>query len=623
MPREPIVIQGAATRWRHCLRRSRSTVQRLGLVPENQHARQPEPEEQEDQDSEEQWGIVRVHVVGKQHVPAYHRVIKLAREDDVHAPLERAQVLHPPQELGHLGKLYEEARKQDLRHEEDGRQLLHRLHVRDGAACHQRHGGRRDADEEDGDEVEDELALQGEHRVANGHGDGGREEDQGDLNNALADEVRDDAVHPARVLAKEHGPLGGERQQRGLRGAEHPADADHRDAAHVRLQAVVGEALVADLPEHDAEEEAEEDRGAEAGPEGGLVADDVAQLALGEQDELRAEALAPGRPGQLQGRGRLRHAPGRGLPVPVLGDQGHAILVQLLEEVHDEVSGVVVLRALVAELGEVLADAGGGSLVDDLAAGEEDGAVEELEDLRARLVDGAHDRLVQLRQLLQQGDDVVGRGGIQAARRLVKEGDLGVRDQLGADGGALLLAAGDALDQRVAHHGVRALRQAEGVQHVRQQGLHLLGADVRQAQLCRKLQDLARRGGREERVLLHHVAEEVRLLVRLDHIAVDRDLAADARLAPGADAAGQDVHEARLAGARRAQDARELAGLQVAGDAVQDSLAGASSLCSPGVSGEAEVGPGQRRGLLRRVMEGEDLRLLRCLGRRGVNHGWD
>mmetsp|Transcript_74586 Transcript_74586/g.192464 ORF Transcript_74586/g.192464 Transcript_74586/m.192464 type:complete len:243 (+) Transcript_74586:1179-1907(+) len=240
------------------------------------------------------------------------------------------------------------------------------------------------------------------------------------------------------------------------------------------------------------------------------------------------------------------------------------------------------------ELGEVIADAGRRALVDHLAARQENGAVEEREDLGARLVDRAHDRLVQIRQLLQQADHGVGRGGVQTACGLVQERDLGVGHELGADGRALLLAAGDALDELVAHHGVGALGQTQRLEHVRQQLRQLRVVDVVEAQPGGELHDLARRGGREEGVLLHHVAEQVRVLVRLDRVAIQGHAASHLRAAARCHAAGQDVHEGRLPGAGRTQDARELAGPQVAGDPAEDGL-----LARLRAHGVGQVGPGQ------------------------------
>mmetsp|Transcript_136031 Transcript_136031/g.435092 ORF Transcript_136031/g.435092 Transcript_136031/m.435092 type:complete len:283 (-) Transcript_136031:8-856(-) len=208
-------------------------------------------------------------------------------------------------------------------------------------------------------------------------------------------------------------------------------------------------------------------------------------------------------------------------------------------------------------------------------------------------------------ELLQDGDHVVRCTCVEPARRLVEEGDLGVRDELRADGGALALAAGDALDQLVAHHGVRALDQTQRQQQVLDELIPGGARGGAQPQTGGEVEDLARRHGAQEGVVLHDVTKQLLHPRRVDDFAVDLHLARDlsAVLAPLPHTAGEQIQQAGLAGAGGSQDASELPWQQLPGHALQDLLA-------PRLLGsdrEAQALPAQVRGLLVAVDEGEDL----------------
>lgn len=71
------------------------------------------------------------------------------------------------------------------------------------------------------------------------------------------------------------------------------------------------------------------------------------------------------------------------------------------DEVREELGGVVVGRAGVAEGLKVRQRGGGGAGEDGGASGEQQEVVEELKDAGARLVDGRHDGVAVRRELLE------------------------------------------------------------------------------------------------------------------------------------------------------------------------------------------------------------------------------
>mmetsp|Transcript_27792 Transcript_27792/g.44568 ORF Transcript_27792/g.44568 Transcript_27792/m.44568 type:complete len:452 (-) Transcript_27792:54-1409(-) len=406
------------------------------------------------------------------------------------------------------------------------------------------------------------------------------------------------------MLAEENWSLRRKGQQSGLSAGEHGVDTDHSHGTHVRLQAVVI-ILLPHLPENEAEDEVEENAQTESSSQRCFISERVSDLAACERLELDGEAFAWHFWWQFHAfsndlAGRLWR--------PV-GQLGKLLLIRSLNQEHDKVGWVVVSREGKGQRVEVGSDAGGRALVDNLALGKEDRRVEELKNLGAGLVDGAHHGLVGLGQLLQHATHVVGSRRVQTTCWLIQKGDRWVGDQLGANGGALLLAAGQALDHVVACKSVRALRQTQGLDHVVDQALHLLVVHPTQTKLSGEGQDLLRSLGRIQRVVLHHVAEDVLVLRGLDGDRVQGDLPiyccreAPARTHP----AGEEIQERRLPRARRAQDAGELSGLQATRDSFKDLLAPALRL-----HGVVHARPGQMRWIPVLVDVLEDC-WLRCL----------
>ena len=128
------------------------------------------------------------------------------------------------------------------------------------------------------------------------------------------------------------------------------------------------------------------------------------------------------------------------------------------DEVDQELGGVGLRRALVAEARKILECAVGGSVVDHAAARrEQQRVVEVAPDRRARLVerrDGGD--LALARERADQADDALGLVGVEAGGRLVGEERLRLAQQLLAHRQPPALAARDAAvravaDARVAH----------------------------------------------------------------------------------------------------------------------------------------------------------------------------
>mmetsp|Transcript_75172 Transcript_75172/g.218264 ORF Transcript_75172/g.218264 Transcript_75172/m.218264 type:complete len:368 (+) Transcript_75172:84-1187(+) len=330
---------------------------------------------------------------------------------------------------------------------------------------------------------------------------------------------------------------------------------------------------VADLEEDEGVDEREEDRRTEAREERALVAQNVLRLPGRELQSLHAEALTLGHRRHLDVVGDLRQ--GALLRTcPAVHNPADLRLVVRLNGEDDEVGRVVVRGAIHLQVREVAANLTRGAMIGHLAADQKDRLVKELEDLGARLVDRAEYRAVHVGELLQQADDIEGGACVQAARRLVEKRDLRIRDQLRAHGRALALAAGDAFDKLVPHHGVGASCETHGPEKVRDQALFAMPGGVAETEVRGELQDLPRRHGAEERVVLHDVAEELLVLGGLDRFPVHLYLARNLGLRPAtlAHAPGEDVEQARLPGPRWAQDAGQLARAQVASHALEDLL---------------------------------------------------
>ena len=205
---------------------------------------------------------------------------------------------------------------------------------------------------------------------------------------------------------------------------------------------------------------------------------------------------------------------------------------------------------------------GAAELPDDQAVGEEEDAVGDRG--RAGLVRDHDERLpVVGHRVLEQLEDLAARLRVEVAGRLVGEHDGRLRDERARDGDALLLAAGE-LGGAVAAAVVQAdlvragrrrspCRASRPAMRERQEHV-LVGGQHRQQ--VEELED-------EADVL----AAQLRDLVVLqlpEARAGDRDVARR-----GAVERGEDVHQGRLAGARRAHDRGQLALRDVQVDAAE------------------------------------------------------
>jgi hypothetical protein len=162
----------------------------------------------------------------------------------------------------------------------------------------------------------------------------------------------------------------------------------------------------------------------------------------------------------------------------------------------------------------------------------------------------------------QQPEDLLGGLGVQVAGRLVGEHDRGTVDQRSGDGHALLLAAGE-LGRAVRE----AVTQADGGD----QRVEPLAVDLAAGQRERQQDVLL---GGEDRYEVEGLEDEAETIAaqpgaalvveRGDLLAVDDD-----RARGRAVEAGEQVHQRRLARARRTHDRRELPGGEAHGDAAQ------------------------------------------------------
>lgn len=155
----------------------------------------------------------------------------------------------------------------------------------------------------------------------------------------------------------------------------------------------------------------------------------------------------------------------------------------LLQEIGDSLP----VRAFEAHGLEEGEDVFAGSLVDDLAVGEEDDVVEEVVGLRRRLEEGDEGGALHDVDLLPEHlDDLEGGGAVEAGGDLVhEEGAWGPHQHL-AGGDTLLLPAGDSPDHLVSDQSVGADVEAEDLEDV-------VGHDVRHLTLRRwRLQEFLR-----------------------------------------------------------------------------------------------------------------------------------
>lgn len=155
----------------------------------------------------------------------------------------------------------------------------------------------------------------------------------------------------------------------------------------------------------------------------------------------------------------------------------------------------------------------GTSLVDDLAAHEEQQTLEGVENFGARLVDSGNDVDSSVRQVLEVLDDIERSRGIESGGRLVQEKHRRVREKLDSDGGSLSLSSGDSSDELVSDSGVLAFREPEFDNNIFDSLLLLLETDSGKSQVCDEGESFSGGKGGEEDIVLHDVGHVVGIFV--------------------------------------------------------------------------------------------------------------
>ena len=203
-----------------------------------------------------------------------------------------------------------------------------------------------------------------------------------------------------------------------------------------------------------------------------------------------------------------------------------------------------------------------------LAAAQNHRGVEQGERVCGGGVDRRDDGDVVGVQSLDHGHDLVGGEGVQAARGLVQEENGRVGDERDGDVQALGLAAGDALDHLGADEDVPRGGESELFEELLARGFFGLGALLeRPLELGGVHEHLVHGQRGDQGVELLDVAGVPAEKARGRSLAAEVDDAVD--LADSL-AAGDEVEERRLAGARRAEQRGHLARVEHAGDVVEE-----------------------------------------------------
>mmetsp|Transcript_117450 Transcript_117450/g.278867 ORF Transcript_117450/g.278867 Transcript_117450/m.278867 type:complete len:264 (+) Transcript_117450:326-1117(+) len=244
--------------------------------------------------------MVRLDGVAGDELVCYHRLDphrpvlggllpELVEDVQVHAILQATEVLRPAQPLGDLLGADEEAREEQLRHEDGGGRLLRHLRIRRQAPHEQGHGsGGHPGDPEDQHE-QDEAPVQAHQEVSAHPGDHCVEKALWQLHHALGQKVGHGPVGLGRILPEKDAAVQGKFQQQRLSRPEHPADRHVRHATKVGKWIIVGFGDVAHLIEDQREEHVEDQGHQYRGHQTCLVAPHVLELPLAQCHELHAK----------------------------------------------------------------------------------------------------------------------------------------------------------------------------------------------------------------------------------------------------------------------------------------------------------------------------------------------
>mmetsp|Transcript_72914 Transcript_72914/g.159353 ORF Transcript_72914/g.159353 Transcript_72914/m.159353 type:complete len:230 (+) Transcript_72914:422-1111(+) len=208
-----------------------SVVQRFRLPGQSNHAQDAESHKNDQQHEQVDPPIVFVDVISLQHLGSALDIVELDEQEQVHAPLQWADVLQPTHEGRDQIHLDEKSCEEDLRHKE-GRGSFHGLlGVGNHATHHQGCGSSTHGDQSCGTPSSDEISLETHEPVGDEPDHEVLEDQEGQLDSSFAQKVRGRTVHVGSLLAHENWPLNGECEEQGLSRAEHRCDAQGRQGS--------------------------------------------------------------------------------------------------------------------------------------------------------------------------------------------------------------------------------------------------------------------------------------------------------------------------------------------------------------------------------------------------------
>ena len=214
------------------------------------------------------------------------------------------------------------------------------------------------------------------------------------------------------------------------------------------------------------------------------------------------------------------------------------------------------------ERGKVLGGALLGSKVGNTPArSHQEELIKGLPHARGGLVDGEKDgNLTLLGHLTQRLEDTIGKGRVEARKRLVQKEELWVCEQLGRNVEPLLLAAAQSTHRVGADEGMLAFLELQQRHDAMELGLlgGLAPLDGKAAH-GRACEVVEHREPLKEDVLLHAVRDVATPRPRRS-ATVDRNVAGPLAALAERWPAGEDVEQRRLAGTRGTHDRKQLAG---------------------------------------------------------------
>mmetsp|Transcript_26793 Transcript_26793/g.83934 ORF Transcript_26793/g.83934 Transcript_26793/m.83934 type:complete len:766 (-) Transcript_26793:220-2517(-) len=405
-------------------------------------------------------------------------------------------------------------------------------------------------------------------------GENREQEHHGDLQDGVRDDVcgrRDETVSDLATDGLVLGVVGVDGDNTDVSGHTNEPDVDEH-LVHDLVLIAMTRLDVDDGEEHVREEEDEAAAKVQHG-----VAGSKREVAANHDVDLARQRRVVGRLAVLAGvriEARLAREAGLSplaLLIPRVQDGIHLLLAGevSVHEVEEEVGRVRVGGDAVADGLEIRERFRSIANVGLAALAEDHDLVEAVKDGSGRLVNGRDEHEVLAGGgFLDEGHDLRGRRGVEAGRRLVQEDDVRALDEREPDGQAALLAAGEALDELVAHARIGAASEThlvdDSIDHLVL--LVLGGVEVQVRGVLQRL--AAGQEGPVEILLRHHEGAAAKHLVG-ERGLIERDLAGGL----AADSAeGERVDERRLAGAGRAEDGQHVTAFNAAADLAIDDL---------------------------------------------------